>query len=76
MIRYEAGGDVEAVRVLRVRGSSMEPKLSDGDRLLIDTSKRKPLLRLESENPECADYSVRPEDANIVGRVLWTIRKV
>ncbi len=76
MIRYEAGGDVEAVRVLRVRGSSMEPELSDGDRLLIDTSKRKPLLRLESANPECADYSVRPEDANIVGRVLWTIRKV
>ena len=42
MIRYEAGGAVEAARVLRVRGASMEPELSDGDRLLIDTSRREP----------------------------------
>ncbi len=104
MIRYEAGGDVEAARVLRVRGYSMEPELSDGDRFLIDTSKRKPVagevfvlwdsdglvvkrvgfeqdargkpvLRLESTDPEYADYTVRPEDAHIVGKVLWTVRK-
>ncbi len=105
MIRYEAGGDVKAVRVLRVRGMSMEPELSDGDRLLIDTSKQlpvagelfvlwdgsglvvkrveidrddrgEPALRLKSANPEYVDYMVRTEDANIVGKVLWTVRKV
>ena len=105
MIRYEAGGDVDAVRVLRVRGVSMEPELSDGDRLLIDTSKQHPVagelfvlwdgsglvvkrveidrdergepaLRLKSTNPEYVDYMVRAEDAHIVGKVLWTVRKV
>ena len=42
MIRHEAGGNPGAVRVLRVRGVSMEPELSEGDRLLIDTSRRNP----------------------------------
>lgn len=42
MIRYEAGGAPDAVRVLRVRGVSMEPELSDGDRLLIDSSRQIP----------------------------------
>lgn len=104
MIRYEAGGDVDAVRVLRVRGMSMEPELSDGDRLLIDTSKREPaagglfvlwdgdglvvkrvemgteargepVLQLKSTNPEYGDYTIRADDAHIVGKVLWTVRK-
>ena len=104
MIRYEAGGDVDAVWVLRVRGMSMEPELSDGDRLLIDTSKQEPAagglfvlwdgdglvvkrvemgteargepaLRLKSTNPEYGDYTVRADDAHIVGKVLWTVRK-
>ena len=105
MIRYEAGGDVDAVRVLRVRGMSMEPELSDGDRLLIDTSKQQPAtgdlfvlwdgnglvvkrveidrddrgepaLRLKSSNPEYDDYTILAQDAHIVGKVLWTVRKV
>ena len=42
MIRYEGGAVPGAVRVLRVRGVSMEPELSEGDRLLIDTSRRVP----------------------------------
>lgn len=42
MIRYEAGGAPDAVRVLRVRGVSMEPEFSEGDRLLIDTSRQMP----------------------------------
>ena len=104
MIRYEAGGDVDAVRVLRVRGMSMEPELSDGDRLLIDTSKQEPaagglfvlwdgdglvvkhiemgtdtrgepVLQLKSTNPEYGDYTIRADDAHIVGKVLWTVRK-
>lgn len=42
MIRYEGGTDSDAVRMLRVRGDSMEPELSEGDRLLIDTARRRP----------------------------------
>jgi len=42
MIRYEGGAVPDAIRVLRVRGESMEPELSEGDRLLVDTSKRAP----------------------------------
>ena len=40
MIRYEGGAAPGAVRVLRVRGVSMEPELTEGDRLLIDTSRQ------------------------------------
>lgn len=104
MIRYEAGGAPDAVRVLRVRGVSMEPELSDGDRLLVDTSRQapaigemfvlwdgsglvvkrvelgaddsgKPVLLLKSANPDYADYTVLVADANIVGKVLWIVRK-
>ena len=42
MIRYEGGAAPDAIRVLRVRGVSMQPELSDGDRLLVDTSRRVP----------------------------------
>ena len=42
MLRYEAGAAPEAVRMLRVRGDSMEPELSEGDRLLVDTARRRP----------------------------------
>ena len=42
MIRYEGGAVPGAVRVLRVRGESMEPELAEGDRLLIDMSRRVP----------------------------------
>ena len=42
MIRYEGGAAPDAIRVLRVRGVSMEPELSEGDRLLVDTSRRVP----------------------------------
>ena len=38
MIRHEGGAAPYAIRVLRVRGESMEPELSAGDRLLVDTS--------------------------------------
>lgn len=42
MIRYEGGAEPEAIRVLRVRGVSMAPELSEGDRLLVDTSPSAP----------------------------------
>lgn len=42
MIRYEGGARPDAVRILRVRGVSMEPDLSAGDRLLVDITQRVP----------------------------------
>ena len=105
MIRYEGGANPGAIRVLRVRGESMEPELSEGDRLLVDTARRVPEtgemfvlwdgtglvvkrvepvhgngaaheLRLKSANPDYNDYTVLAEDVHIVGKVLWTVRRV
>ena len=105
MIRYEGGAAPDAVRVLRVRGVSMEPELSEGDRLLVDASRKiaasgemfvlwdgtglvvkrveyvnepdgEPLLRLKSANPNYDDYTVPAQDAHIVGKVLWTVRRM
>ena len=42
MIRHEGGAAPDAVRLLRVRGVSMEPELSEGDRLIVDTSRKVP----------------------------------
>ncbi|MDE0282057.1 MAG: LexA family transcriptional regulator [Gammaproteobacteria bacterium] len=42
MIRHEGGASPGAVCILRVRGDSMEPELSDGDRLVVDTARRTP----------------------------------
>ena len=104
MIRHEGGAAPDAIRVLRVRGESMEPDLSEGDRLLVDTSKRvpatgemfvlwdgiglvvkrvervaatgEPALRLKSANADYADYTAPAGDVHIVGKVLWTVRRV
>ena len=105
MIRYEGGATPDAVRVLRVRGVSMEPELSEGDRLLVDTSRQaaasgemfvlwdgnglvvkrvecvneadgEPALRLKSANPHYDDYTVPAQETHIVGKVLWTVRRV
>ncbi len=105
MIRYEGDASPGAIRVLRVRGESMEPELSEGDRLLVDTARRVPAtgemfvlfdgtglvvkrvepvhgngaaheLRLKSANPDYNDYTVLAEDVHIVGKVLWTVRRV
>lgn len=105
MIRYEGGATPDAIRVLRVRGVSMEPELSEGDRLLVDTSRRipaagemfvlwdgdglvvkrvepvaeageEPGLRLKSTNAEYADYTAPAGEVQIVGKVLWTVRRV
>ena len=105
MLRHEGGAVPDAVRVLRVRGESMEPELSEGDRLLVDTSRRvpgtgemfvlfdgnglvvkrvervsegngEPGLRLKSANADYADYTAPAVDVHIVGKVLWTVRRV
>ena len=99
--------------MLRVRGDSMEPELSEGDRLLVDTARRRPAtgemfvlwdggglvvkrveyvnagtasgagdegeapaLRLKSANPDYADYACLADEIHIVGKVLWTVRRV
>ena len=104
MIRYEGSASPAAMRVLRVRGVSMEPELSEGDRLLVDTSRRRPetgemfvlwdgnglvvkrvelanrsgapALRLKSAHPDYANYTCLAQDVYIVGKVLWTVKRV
>ena len=40
MIRHEAGAKPGNLRILRVRGNSMEPELRDGDRIVVEVSRR------------------------------------
>ena len=42
MVRHEGHADPESLRILRVKGDSMEPKMREGDRLLVDTARRRP----------------------------------
>ena len=42
MIRHEGDAEPASLRILRVRGPSMEPELRDGDRLVVDTARRVP----------------------------------
>ena len=42
MVRHEGDADPEALRILRVRGNSMEPELRDGDRIFVDTARTVP----------------------------------
>ena len=62
MIRYDGDASPDDLRILRARGNSMEPELREGDRLVVDVA---PL------NDETSD----PEEAHIVGKVLWTVRR-
>ena len=105
MVRHEGNAAPGDLRLLRVRGESMEPELSDGDRLVVDTARARPLsgemcvlwdgaglvvkriehvpgadgpplVRLKSANPAYADYDCLAQDVHLVGRVVWSIRKV
>ncbi len=109
MIRHEAGAEPENLRILRVRGNSMEPEVRDGDRIVVDVSRRLPAtgetfvlwdgiglvvkhvevvrgdavddddpprLRLISANPDYAPYSCLAQDAHILGKVVWVVRRV
>ena len=42
MIRHEGDAEPASLRILRVRGASMEPELREGDRLVVDTARRVP----------------------------------
>ena len=42
MIRYEGGAAPENLRILRVKGNSMEPEMREGDRVVVDVSRRLP----------------------------------
>jgi len=42
MIRHEAGAAPEDLRIVRVRGNSMEPEMREGDRIVVDVSRRQP----------------------------------
>ena len=42
MIRHEGGAAPENLRILRVRGNSMEPEMREGDRVVVDVSRRLP----------------------------------
>ena len=42
MLRHEGSARPEDLRILRVRGDSMEPLLREGDRLLVDIARRTP----------------------------------
>ena len=43
MFRRRGRAALESVRIVRVRGESMEPELSGGDRLVVDTADRDPV---------------------------------
>ena len=42
MLRHEGGAEPANLRILRARGDSMEPAVHDGDRLLVDVSRKTP----------------------------------
>ena len=44
MVRHEGDATPEALRILKVRGRSMEPELREGDRLVVDTARTAPAL--------------------------------
>ena len=42
MLRHEGDSNPASLRILRVRGDSMEPEMRDGDRIVVDVDKRRP----------------------------------
>ena len=42
MLRHEGGAAPDNLRILRARGDSMEPLVGEGDRLIVDISRRRP----------------------------------
>lgn len=42
MVRHEGDADPQALRILKVRGNSMEPELREGDRIVVDTARTMP----------------------------------
>ena len=42
----------------------------------VNDARGAPTLRLKSANPDYADCTCLAEDVHIVGKVLWTVRRV
>ena len=42
MLRHESGAASDNLRILRARGDSMEASVGEGDRLIVDVSRRRP----------------------------------
>ncbi len=63
MIRYEGDASSDDLRILMARGNSMGPELRERDRLI-------------SANPHYADYTCDMDEAQIVGKVLWIVRRM
>jgi len=104
MIRHEGRTAPGNLRILGARGDSMEPFIGEGDRIVVDISRRTPVtgemvvlwdgaglvvkrvemlarseppaIRLLSANPDYEPYTCLIDEAHIVGKVIWTIRKV
>ena len=103
MIRHEGRTAPENLRILGARGDSMEPFIGEGDRIVVDISRRVPVtgemvvlwdggglvvkrvemlthteppaIRLHSANPAYEPYTCLIDEAHVVGKVIWTIRR-
>lgn len=104
IIRHEFRARPEDLHIITIDGDSMEPLLSSGDRILIDTSQRIPVppgifviwdgmgivakriehipdseppkIIIKSLNPEYQTYERDAEEVNIIGRVIWTAKRL
>ena len=104
VIRHEFRARPSDLRMIAIDGDSMEPLLTSGDRILIDTSQRVPVppgifviwdgmglvaKRIEHEpnseppkvviksvNPEYDTYERGADEVHIIGRVVWTSRRL
>jgi len=104
IIRHEFRARPEDLRIITIDGDSMEPLLSSGDRILIDTSQRVPVppgifviwdgmgivakrvehvpnsepatIVIKSVNPDYQTYERGAEEVNIIGRVIWSARRL
>lgn len=104
VIRHEFRARPEDLRIVTIDGDSMEPLLSSGDRILVDTSRRVPVppgifviwdgmgivakrvehvpnsepatIVIKSVNPDYQTYERGAEEVNIIGRVIWSARRL
>ena len=102
MVRHEGDANPKTLRILRIQGDSMEPEMREGDRLLVDVARRRPVtgelfvlfdgtglvvkrvemvpgeerLRLLSANPAYAPYTALAEEVHVVGKAIWTLRRM
>jgi hypothetical protein len=104
VVRHEFRARHEDLRIITIDGDSMEPLLSSGDRILIDSSQKVPVppgifvvwdgmglvakrvehipnseppkIIIRSINPEYQTYERTADEVNIVGRVIWTAKRL